>query len=50
MLDIYQVLMIVHTVKLNMMSQVQQAQHFKMAAKSPKWLQEITSKQPDTQK
>ena len=35
-----------------MMSQIQQAKQFKMAAKSPKWLQEslklrkITNKQP----
>ena len=50
----FQVLLIIHTMKLNMMSQIQQAKLFKMAAKSPKWLQEslklrkITNKQPDT--
>ena len=45
----------IHTVKLNIMSQIQQVKQFKMAAKCPQWLQEslkltkITNKQTDTQ-
>ena len=45
----------IHTVKINSMSQIQQVKQFKMAAKSPHWLQEslklrkITNKQTDTQ-
>ena len=55
-MDIFQVLIIIHSVKLNMMSQIQQAKQFKMTTESPKWLQEslklrkITNMQPDTQK
>ena len=52
----FHVLIIIHAVKSNMISQIQQANQYKMAAKSPKWLQEslklrkITNKQPDTEK
>ena len=38
-LDIFQVLIIQH-IEINIMSQIQEEKQFKMAAKSPKWLQE----------